>query len=73
MPRQSNTRERDDQGRFVSDDDDGRYRGRRGGSYGRGADYDDDRRSSRGGGQSGWYGDSGGHSEASRRGWEDRR
>jgi hypothetical protein len=39
-------------------------------------DYDDDRggRGSRtgGGGHGGWFGDSRGHSEASRRGWEDR-
>jgi hypothetical protein len=127
MPRQSNMRERDDQGRFMSDDDDYRGRGRggsygrsddddygrgRGGSYGRGndrerdeqgrfmsedddrgrgrsrsmssrSDYDDDYRSSRRGGgrgsdydddrrrgQGGWFGDSEGHSEASRRGWQ---
>jgi hypothetical protein len=42
-------------------------------SRSRSSDYDDDRRSSRGGGQGGWYGDPEGHSEASRRGWEDRR
>jgi hypothetical protein len=83
-----NDRERDEQGRFMSDDDRGRSgrsggyssrgrsdydddnRGRRGGSYGRSADYDDDRRSSRGRGHGGWFGDSEGHSEASRRGWQ---
>ncbi len=39
-------------------------------------DEDDDRRSSRSSGRSGhggWFGDPEGHSEASRRGWEDRR
>jgi hypothetical protein len=70
-----NDRERDEYGRFMSDDDD------RGGSRGRGGyssrsrdDDDDDRRSSRGGGRSqgGWFGDSEGHSEAARRGWEER-
>jgi hypothetical protein len=131
MPRNSNNRERDEQGRFMSDDDRGysrgssrssrsRYeeeddRGGRGGSRGeyasrgrddddrsgsrgeyasRGRDDDDDRGgrgssrseySSRGrdddddrggrgrsGGRSqgGWFGDSEGHSEAARRGWE---
>ena len=65
-------RERDDQGRFMSDDD---QRGSSRGYSTRGRDYDDDdRRSSRGGGrgQGGWFGDSEGHSEASRRGWDDR-
>lgn len=70
-------RERDDQGRFVSDDDRD-YRGRS--SY-RGRDRDDDDRryssrdrdDDRGRGHGGWYGDPEGHSEASRRGWDDRR
>jgi len=60
-----NYRERDDQGRFMSEDDDGERGGR---SYGR---------SERGGGgggrgQGGWFGDSEGHSEASRQGWDER-
>jgi hypothetical protein len=79
----SSYRERDEQGRFMSEDDDrgrGRSRSmssrsdydddRRGGGYGRRSDYDDDRRSSRGGGHGGWFGDSEGHSEAARRGWD---
>ena len=52
------SRERDEQGRFMSDDDDDR--GGRGG------------RSGGGRGQGGWFGDPRGHSEASRRGWRDR-
>ena len=87
--------DRDERGRFTSDDDD-RNSGRGGGrSYsaqnrdrderGRYADDDDDRGSRRGGYSSrggggrddddgrGWYGDSEGHSEASRRGWAERR
>lgn len=61
-----NTPDRDDQGRFVSDDD---YRsGRSATSRSR---YDEDRQNG-GRSQSGWYGDSEGHSEASRRGWEHR-
>ncbi len=71
------TPQRDEAGRFLSDDD---RRGR--GRYedderrSRSRDDDDDRRSGNGGrgrgqsGQSGWFGDSEGHSEASRRGWE---
>jgi len=67
-------RMRDEEGRFRSrdDDDDRRYRSRS-------RDDDDDRRSSRGRdrdddrGQGGWFGDSRGHSEAARRGWENRR
>lgn len=94
MNRGSNYRERDEEGRFTSDDDrrgSGRSRGssyrerdedgrftsgddRRGsGRYGRSRyeDDDDDRRGGRGGsGHGGWFGDSEGHSEASRRGWE---
>jgi hypothetical protein len=88
MDRQSNARERDEQGRFMSDDDDDRRSSGRGSSS-RSRDYDDDRRGgSRNGGRGmesrgssrrsddddgrGWYGDSEGHSEASRRGWEER-
>ena len=74
-------RERDDEGRFMSEgggrsrgryeDEDERY-GRR--SMGRERD-DDGRFTQRGGGSEGrghggWFGDSEGHSEASRRGWE---
>ncbi len=70
MPR-DNGRERDERGRFTSDDDDRggrRYASERGGGGGRGR-YDDDR-DGRGRGQGGWFGDSQGHSQASRRGWE---
>jgi len=65
----SGNRERDDDGRFTSS---------RGGSgYNRGRDDDDDHggsRGGRGGGDDGrgWYGDSRGHAEAARRGWDDR-
>jgi hypothetical protein len=55
--------ERDERGRFMSDDDERGYRRSRS-RY----DDDDDRRD-----RSGWFGDSRGHSEASRRGWEERR
>ncbi len=60
---------RDEDGRFVGtrsrydDDDDRRY------SRSRSRDYDDDDRR-RGPGHGGWYGDPEGHSEASRRGWD---
>ena len=71
-------RERDEDGRFTSsrngggldrsrNDDDrdyGRGDGRNGGGRSGGGRGDDDGR--------GWYGDSRGHSEAARRGWEDR-
>lgn len=81
MPNQQ-TRERDDRGRFMEDDDrgyssrgssrdrddEGRFTsGRRGSSR----DDDDDRSRGRDDGR-GWYGDSRGHSEAARRGWDDR-
>ncbi|WP_292962857.1 hemerythrin domain-containing protein [Novosphingobium sp. UBA1939] len=60
-------RDRDEDGRFTSSRGGGSGRGQddddRGGRNGRGRDDDDGR---------GWYGDSRGHSEASRRGWEDR-
>jgi hypothetical protein len=74
---------RDDEGQFTSsrsryDDDDDRRRsmparndeGRFTSSRSRYGDDDDDRRGGRGHG--GWYGDPEGHSEASRRGWEER-
>lgn len=72
MARQDNNgRERDERGRFMSDDD----RGRRG-RY----DRDDDDRSYRSRGRDdddgrgrGWSGDPEGHSEAARRGWAERR
>lgn len=69
MARQSNSRERDENGRFVSDDD------RRGGSYARRRDddRDDDRGGNGNGNGRGWSGDPRGHAEASRRGWETRR
>lgn len=65
------------------DDDDRRGRGnggramsaRGGNDRGRSRDDDDDDRggrSGRGRGQGGWFGDSEGHSEAARRGWENR-
>jgi hypothetical protein len=59
---------RDERGRFREDDDydyeDRGYR-RRGSRFSR---YDED--DGRGHGRGGWFGDSEGHSEASRRGWE---
>lgn len=61
------SRERDERGRFMESrggNDDNRRSSR-----GRG--YDDDDRGGRNQG-SGWYGDSRGHSEAARRGWENR-
>jgi hemerythrin superfamily protein len=71
MARQdSNDRERDDRGRFMSDDDRGgrgRYDRDDDRSYrSRGRDDDDGR-------GRGWSGDSEGHSEAARRGWAERR
>lgn len=91
--RDSDDRDRDSHGRFMSgddrggrgrsssryDDDDRRYssRGRDDDrSYSRSSrrdDYDDDRSYSRDRGQGGWFGDSEGHAEAARRGWEHRR
>ena len=70
--------ERDESGRFMSDDerrsrsryDDDDNRGRRSMSRSRDDDDDDRRSSSRDRGHGGWFGDSEGHSEASRRGWE---
>lgn len=56
-------RNRDDEGRFTSGGN-----GSRGGYSSRGRDDDDDR----GGRGRGWYGDSAGHAEAAREGWEDR-
>ena len=55
-------------------DDERDYRSSRGGNGNRSRhDDDDDRRSSRGRGHGGWSGDSEGHSEAARRGWDHRR
>ena len=54
-------------GRRDDDDDRRGYRGEESRSRSR---YDDDDRDSRGRGRGGWFGDSRGHSEASRRGWE---
>jgi hypothetical protein len=72
MPR-DNGRDRDERGRFTSDDDDrgsrGRYASERNGGGSR--RYADDDRDSRGRGRGGWFGDSEGHSEAARRGWDD--
>jgi len=69
--------ERDERGRFMSEDDQrGRYAERRGSRY---EDEDDRGPRSRyedeehGRSHGGWYGDSRGHSEASRRAWEERR
>lgn len=59
-------RDRDERGRFTDDDDD---RGRGGRYRSRGRDDDEDRG---GRGQGGWFGDSRGHAEAARRGWEER-
>jgi hypothetical protein len=66
MARQYSDYDRDERGRFTSDDDRddrGRYRAS-GGGQSRYRDDDDGR---------GWHGDPQGHSEASRRGWEERR
>jgi hypothetical protein len=72
MDNRSDYRERDDQGRFVSDDDDDRRGGRNGrSSYSSRSSRDDDDRDN-GRGRGGWSGDSRGHSEAARRGWEER-
>jgi hypothetical protein len=56
---------RDDERRSRSDDDDARH-GRSRSSTGRGREDDEPSR------RSGWYGDSRGHSEAARRGWDNR-
>ena len=87
MARYSSMPDRDEQGRFLPEDDRGRsssrssrgryeedegngYRGRR--SMSRGRDDDERYYSGRGDdrGHGGWFGDSEGHSEASRRGWD---
>jgi hypothetical protein len=57
--------DRDQRGRFTSDDDDRGYRSRS-------RDDDDNRGRLSGRGQGGWFGDSEGHAEASRRGWDER-
>lgn len=83
---QQRGQERDDQGRFSSggrggrDDYDDDRGSRRNGSPGRERDDDGRFTTSRNGGSGrgrdddgrGWYGDSRGHSEAARRGWDDR-
>ncbi|HWA01626.1 MAG TPA: hemerythrin domain-containing protein [Caulobacterales bacterium] len=56
-------RERPGEGRYRDEDDRRRAARRR---------EDDDDRGSRGRGHGGWFGDPEGHSEAARRGWEDR-
>jgi hypothetical protein len=56
-------RERDESGRFASDDDDRGMRGGRGGSQDRGGGED----------HRGWFGDPRGHAEAARLGWRHRR
>lgn len=61
-----NYRERDEQGRFMSDDDQDngrRYQSHQG-------EYENER-NPRGRSHGGWYGDSEGHSQASREGWCD--
>jgi hemerythrin superfamily protein len=73
--------ERDEEGRFVSDEEDyssrhgrsgreERYSGSR--SYSGRERDDDDRRYARDRGQGGWFGDPEGHSQAARRGWDER-
>lgn len=72
--RSSTGRERNEYGRFASDDNDARS------SRGRGSRYeDDDDRGGHGhshgegrGGHGGWFGDPEGHADAARRGWGDR-
>jgi hypothetical protein len=62
--------DRDEYGRFMSDGNDDRGRGRAQGMRGGGRRYRDDDDDERGRGRGGWFGDSEGHSEASRRGWQ---
>lgn len=62
----SNDRDRDEYGRFTSDDDDRGYR--RSASRGGSSRYDDDDHRGR---RPGWYGDSEGHSRAARSRYED--
>jgi len=63
-----NTPERDDQGRFVSDDESSRSNGRRSSRQAQSRRRYDDEDSG-----SGWYGDPEGHAQASREGWAHRR
>lgn len=71
-------RERDEEGRFVSDEDDDRSgrTGRRSGRSGSDDAYYSSessggrRSSSRGAGHGGWWGDEDGHRDAAERGWE---
>ncbi len=85
MQRYQNYRDRDEQGRFLPEDERGGGRGYDRMSRGRYEDedrderrarsrYDEDERyrgedEARGRGRGGWFGDPEGHSEASRRGW----
>lgn len=72
--KQKNTRassrnmpERDDQGRFVSDDETSHSNGRNTRQMQTGShDYDDND-------MQGWYGDPDGHAQAARKGWAQRR
>jgi hemerythrin superfamily protein len=71
--RQGWKRREDDRGRSGrDDDDDDRSRSRSARGVSRSRDDDDDRRSFRNESQGGWFGDSEGHSQAARRGWESR-
>lgn len=65
--RYSGRSQRDERGRFMSDDDrnDGRYSSRM-------QRDDDDRRGGGSSGNRGWSGDPEGHSQAARRGWDER-
>lgn len=70
MPR--NMPERDQYGRFVSHDD--HYDDRRHSSHNNRNYYERERNDHRSGkGHGGWFGDSEGHAEAARRGWDERR
>ena len=68
--RGSSSRQSDSEYRSRSRNDEDRHGE---GGRSRRSDDDDDRRSSSGRGHGGWSGDPEGHSEASRRGWENRR
>ncbi|MGE0577736.1 hemerythrin domain-containing protein, partial [Reyranella sp.] len=72
MPRYgSYDRDRDERGRFISDDDE--RGGRRYASRGDGRRYYDDDDDGRGHGRGGWFGDSEGHSRAARSRFDDDR
>ena len=74
MARNSNDRDRDERGRFTDDDDDRRgYQSRSRDDQGRFFGDDDRGHDGSGGrGHGGWFGDSEGHSRASREGWDER-